>query len=110
MKYFPFFLLTAAVWAQSAAPPAAPPAPAPGAGSQAQSPNMVTSTFDVGKAMAKTVSPGTVVATFEDGRKLTAGELDSFLAAMPPNMAQAARRDRRAFVQQFAMMHRLSEL
>jgi peptidyl-prolyl cis-trans isomerase C len=29
---------------------------------------------------------------------------------MPPNMAEAARRDKRAFVQQFALMHRLSEM
>jgi parvulin-like peptidyl-prolyl isomerase len=56
------------------------------------------------------VPPDTVVATFEDGRNITAGELTAFLAAMPPNMAQAARRDRKAFVQQFAMMHRLSEI
>lgn len=50
------------------------------------------------------------MATFEDGKKLTVGELNSFLAAMPPNMSQVALRDRRAFVQQFAMMHRLSEM
>jgi len=50
------------------------------------------------------------VATYENGRKLTAGELTNFLAAMPPNMQQAARHDRRAFVQQFALMHRLSEM
>src|SRR5271168_399836 len=87
MKSSLFFLFIAAVWAQSAAPPAAPPASAPAA-----------------------LPPETVVATFDDGRNLTAGELDSFLAAMPPNMQQAARRDRRAFVQQFALMHRLSEM
>jgi peptidyl-prolyl cis-trans isomerase C len=104
MKYSPLFLITAAVWAQSAAPPAVPPAPAP-----ARSPDTVKSTFDVGRALA-TISPDTVVATFDDGRKLTVGELNSFLAAMPPNMQQAARRDRKAFVQQFALMHRLSEM
>jgi peptidyl-prolyl cis-trans isomerase C len=90
MKSFLFFLFTAAVWAQSALPtPAAPPsaAPAPPA-----------------------LPPDTVVATYEDGRKLTAGELNGFLAVMPPNMQQAALKDRRAFVQQFAMMHRLSEM
>ncbi len=54
--------------------------------------------------------PDTVVATFEDGRKLTAGQLDSFLNVMPPNMQQVARRDRRAFVQQFALMRHLSEM
>jgi hypothetical protein len=105
MKSFLFFLFTAAVWAQSAAPPAAPPAPAP----QAPSPNTGTATLDVGRALAA-ASADTVVATFEDGRKITFGELNNFLAAMPPNMQQAARRDRRAFVQQFAMMHRLSEM
>jgi peptidyl-prolyl cis-trans isomerase C len=87
MKYFLFFLCAAAVSAQSAAPPA----PAPAAPPQA-------------------LLPDTVVATFEDGRTITAGELTSFLDAMPPNMQQAARRDRKAFVQQFAMMHRLSEM
>jgi len=104
MKYLPFFLFTAAVWAQSAAPPAAAPASTP----PARSPDAVT-TLDLGK-MLTGVSPDTVVATFEDGRKLTAGELNSFLTAMPPNMQQAARRDRKAFVQQFALMHRLSEM
>ena len=87
MKFFLLFLFIATVWAQSAAPPAAPPASAPAA-----------------------IPPDTVVATFDDGRKLTVGELNSFLAAMPPNMQQAARRDRKAFVQQFALMHRLSEM
>ena len=87
MKSFLFFLFTAAVWAQSAAPQATAPSSAPPA-----------------------LSPDTVVATFEDGRNLTAGELSSFLAVMPPNMQQAARRDRKAFVQQVALMHRLSEM
>jgi len=105
MKFFLFFLFTAGVWAQSAAPPTAPPASAP----QAPSHDAVTSTFDAGRALAA-VSADTVVATFDDGRKLTAGELNSFLAAMPPNLQQAALRDRRAFVQQFALMHRLSEM
>jgi peptidyl-prolyl cis-trans isomerase C len=105
MKYILFFLFVAAVWAQSAAPPAAPPASDP----QAPSPDKVTTTFDVGRALAA-ASADTVVATFEDGRKLTVGELNSFLAAMPPNMQQAARRDRKAFVQQFALMNRLSEM
>jgi hypothetical protein len=87
MKSLLSCLFTVAVWAQSAAPPAPAPASPPQA-----------------------LSPDTVVATFEDGRTITAGELTSFLDAMPPNMQQAARRDRKAFVQQFAMMHRLSEM
>jgi hypothetical protein len=98
MKYLLFPLITAAAWAQSAAPPA-PQAPTPG--------NVAN--FDVA-AHLPTVPPDTVIATYEDGRKLTLGELTTFLAAMPPNMAQAARRDRKEFVKQFAMMHRLSEM
>lgn len=85
------------LWAQSAAPPA-------------QSPNHAVAHFDVGAHLAASVTPETVIATFDDGQKLTAGELNSFLAAMPPNMAEAARRDKRGFVQQFAMMHHLSEM
>lgn len=104
MKLFLFILFIGAVWAQSAAPPTEAPPAAP----QAESPRKVTATVDVGQLMAERAK--TVVATFEDGRKITAGELESFLAAMPPNMAQAARRDRKAFVQQFALMHRLSEM
>lgn len=88
MKSFLFFLIPAAMWAQSSPPPA--PVPPPTA--------------------APALAADTVVATFENGRKITAGELTSFLAAMPPNMAQAAQRDRKAFVQQFAMMHLLSEM
>src|ERR1039457_2006955 len=84
MKSFLFFLFTAAVWAQSAAPQATAPSSAPPA-----------------------LSPDTVVATFEDGLNLTAGELSSFLTVMPPNMQQAPRRNRKAFVQQVALMHRL---
>jgi hypothetical protein len=104
MKSFLFFPIAAALWAQSAAPPAAPPADP-----QTPPPGTAVQTFDVGRALG-VVSPDTVVATFDDGKNVTAGELNSFLAAMPPNMAQAARRDRRGFVQQFALMHRLSEM
>jgi peptidyl-prolyl cis-trans isomerase C len=105
MKYLPFFVIAAAVWAQSSAPPAAPPLSAPQA---SPAPRVVTSTFDVGEHLAPALN--TVVATFDDGRKITAGELNGFLAVMPPNMQQAARRDRKAFVQQFALMHHLSEM
>ena len=102
MRFSLFFLFTVAVCAQAQepAPPAAPMGPGPG--------DRVV-TVDMGKALADARS-GVVVATFDDGRKITLGELDSFLAAMPPNLAQNARRDRRGFVQQFALMLRLSEM
>jgi peptidyl-prolyl cis-trans isomerase C len=78
-------LFTVGVWAQQAVPQAVPPPSAD-------------------------VPPDTVIATFGEGQKLTAGELKNFLAAMPPNMQQNALRDRKAFVQQFVMMHRLAEM
>ncbi|HLY16312.1 MAG TPA: peptidylprolyl isomerase, partial [Bryobacteraceae bacterium] len=81
MKSTLFLIFSAAVWAQSAPPASVPDLP-----------------------------PDTVIATYGDNQKLTAGELKSFVAAMPPNMQQNALRDRKAFVQQFVMMHRLSEM
>jgi len=86
MKSTLFFVFTAALWAQSARQPLQPPAPLPD------------------------VPPDTVVATFGDGQKLTAGELKSFLAVMPPNMQQSALHDRKQFVQQFALMHALAAM
>jgi peptidyl-prolyl cis-trans isomerase C len=97
MKSLSLFLFIAAVWAQPS--PAPPPS----------DPNTITTTMDVGKALADSQA-NTVVATFGDGQKLTAGELSRYLAVMPANMQQAARRDRKAFVQQFALMIRLSEM
>jgi len=81
---FPSLLFVVTVWAQA-------PAQSPAAG-------------------PPDLPPGTVVATFGNGEKLTAGELKSFIAAMPPQMQQSALRDRKAFVQQFALMHRLAEM
>src|ERR1700720_4242265 len=85
MKSLPFFFFAAAVWAQAPAPSTAPPT-------------------------MPDLPPDTVVATFGDGQKVTAGELKSFIAGMPANMQQSALRDRRAFVQQFVLMHRLAEM
>jgi peptidyl-prolyl cis-trans isomerase C len=83
---FPSLLFAVAAWAQSTAPQAATPPPPPD------------------------LPADTVVATFGNGEKLTAGQLRSFIAAMPPQMQQNALRDRKAFVQQFALMERLSEM
>jgi peptidyl-prolyl cis-trans isomerase C len=89
MRIFLFtaFLFAAAVRAQSPTPKTAPPPPA-----------------------AASLSPDTVIATFGNGEKLTAGELQNFIRAMPPQMQQNALRDRKAFVQQFVLMHRLAEM
>jgi peptidyl-prolyl cis-trans isomerase C len=96
MKFFlsSVFLFTGLVWAQSTVTPATP-APGPAAGQASLPPDLPADT---------------VVATFGHGEKLTAGELKSFLSAMPAQMQQNALRDRKAFVQQFALMHRLAAL
>ncbi|HVN04221.1 MAG TPA: peptidylprolyl isomerase [Bryobacteraceae bacterium] len=86
MKSILFFVFAGALWAQSAPQPLPPAAPLPD------------------------VPPDTVVATFGEGQKLTAGELKSFLAVMPPNMQQSALHDRKQFVQQFALMHALAAM
>jgi parvulin-like peptidyl-prolyl isomerase len=51
-----------------------------------------------------------VVASFGDGQKLTVEQLQKFAAVLPPEMRQMAMRDRKNFVQQYALMHRLAEL
>jgi parvulin-like peptidyl-prolyl isomerase len=56
------------------------------------------------------LAPQTVVATVADGKKLTVGELRSFVRSLPPQMQQAALRDRKALVQQYALMQKLSEM
>src|SRR5687768_10081498 len=55
------------------------------------------------------VSPDTVVATV-DGVKLTAGEVDKLVAALPPQLQQGVGRDRRQFLQQWALFKRISEM
>lgn len=54
--------------------------------------------------------PDTVVASFGNGQKLTIEELKKFVSVLPPQMQQMALRDRKNFVQQYALMHRLAEL
>ena len=54
-------------------------------------------------------SADTVIATIE-GKKLTYGEFEKFVHGMPPQMQQNAARNRKQFIQQFALMRRLSEM
>jgi parvulin-like peptidyl-prolyl isomerase len=55
--------------------------------------------------------PGTVIATFQDGKKLTYGELKLFVSALAnPQMQQAAMRDRKAFVSQIGLMRKLAQM
>lgn len=80
-------VLAIAAWAQSAAPGA--PAVPPGL------PNLPDET---------------VIATFEDGEKLTMGEFRRIFAILPPDNQQMALRDRRAFLHQFALMRKLTQM
>jgi peptidyl-prolyl cis-trans isomerase C len=58
---------------------------------------------------AADVSPDTVVATIE-GRKVTAGELNRFIAALPQQLQQNFQANKKEFVRQYALMRKLSEL
>lgn len=54
--------------------------------------------------------PNAVIATFEDGKKLTDGELKLYMGTLPPQMQQAAMRDRKNFISQYALMRRLTQM
>ncbi|HUJ24162.1 MAG TPA: peptidylprolyl isomerase [Bryobacteraceae bacterium] len=54
-------------------------------------------------------APDTVIATV-DGKKLTYGELDGIVHGLSPQLQQNLARDPKQFIQQFALMQRLSEL
>jgi hypothetical protein len=60
-------------------------------------------------ATPQTPSPDTVIAKI-DGKNLTYGELERFMHGMPPQVQQNALRNRKQFIQQFALMQRLSEI
>lgn len=51
-----------------------------------------------------------VIATLDDGYKLTYGEIKAMAGALPPQMQQAAMRDRKNFIRQFALMRKLARL
>jgi peptidyl-prolyl cis-trans isomerase C len=55
------------------------------------------------------LTPDTLLATI-DGKKLTYGDFQKYLSVLPPQMQQAALRDRKAFVEQYALMQRLAGL
>lgn len=54
--------------------------------------------------------PSTVLATFDDGKQLTYGEMQLLLASMPPQNQKAAMQDRKAFVKQFALLRKLTQM
>src|ERR1051326_7109043 len=52
----------------------------------------------------------TVVATFDDGVKMTIGEFKRIYAVLPPENQQQAMHDRAAFLKQWALMRKLAKL
>ena len=50
----------------------------------------------------------TVIATFEDGMKLTMGEFRKIFAVLPPDNQQMALRDRKMFLHQWGLMRKLA--
>ncbi|MBM3774419.1 MAG: hypothetical protein FJW37_04570 [Acidobacteria bacterium] len=65
--------------------------------------------FQGAPAPAGDLSPETVVAEI-DGRKITVGELRNFMSMLPPQLQQSALRDRKAILQNYALVLRLSAL
>jgi hypothetical protein len=51
----------------------------------------------------------TVIAVFDDGGKLTAGEFKNIYAVLPPNAQQGAIRDRKAFLEQWGLFRKLAD-
>ena len=52
----------------------------------------------------------TVIAVFDDGGKLTAGEFKNIYAVLPPNLQQGAIRDRKAFLEQWGLFRKLADV
>ncbi len=52
----------------------------------------------------------TVVATFEDGVRMTLGDFKRLYAVLPPESQQAAMHDRPGFLKQWALMRKLARL
>ncbi len=110
-------VFAAAAWAQAPAKPNDPMAKAAEgakaavekahAGQPAPTPAPKPATPAVPDLM--TLAPATLIATV-NGRNVTAGDLQLALRNMPPQVRQQATADRRAFVQQYGMMLRLSDL
>jgi peptidyl-prolyl cis-trans isomerase C len=52
----------------------------------------------------------TVVATFEDGFKMTMGDFKRIYVGLPPELQRAAQQNRQAFLQQWALMRKLAKV
>ena len=103
MKYkIPFFFsMIACAAAQAQTPAPAPLTPAPA---------VQTAPAEPAKTPApKPVAPDTVVASIE-GKSFTAGEVDKLISGLPQQLQTNVQKDRRQFLQQWALFKRISEM
>ena len=54
--------------------------------------------------------PDTVIAEYDNGKKLTAGELERFLNVLTPQQRQGLMHDRKQLVERYLLMKKVSEL
>jgi peptidyl-prolyl cis-trans isomerase C len=52
----------------------------------------------------------TVIATFDDGSKFTMADFRNLYAVLPPNNQQGMLRDRKAFLEQYALLRKLARM
>ena len=77
------YLADAAVWAQTKPPEPAPPPES---------------------------NPDAVIAVLDDGKQVTYGEMRIYMGTLPPQVQQAALRDRKTFVTQYALLRKLAKM
>ncbi len=81
LSVFLSMIFAAAAWAQAPAAPAVP-----------------------------SMAPDTVIAEYGEGKKLTWGELQSFVSGLAPQAQNNAMRDRKRLVEQYLLMKKLNEM
>jgi peptidyl-prolyl cis-trans isomerase C len=59
---------------------------------------------------APALAPDTVIAEYDNGKKLTYGELEAFLSVLPPQQRAGVMRDRKQLVERYLLMKKVSEL
>src|SRR5215813_7872759 len=63
-----------------------------------------------GQAAMPDLPDNTLIATLDDGTRITMGDFRRIYAALPPQNQGAVLRDRKAFLQQWSLMRKLSQM
>ncbi|HEX8984410.1 MAG TPA: peptidylprolyl isomerase [Bryobacteraceae bacterium] len=90
-------------WAQTQAPAPKPKAATPGAAKVVEAQIPAEAVLPI-----TALPPATIIATI-DGKKVTAGELQTVLRAMPAQVQQQAQSDRRRFLEQYGVLMHLAD-